>query len=375
MTGTGKGGLEGIVVGKTEISVIDGLAGRLWYRGIDIMELARHSTFEETAFLLWHGRLPTRSELESLKKELQAEYAVPEEYLQALRPLVKREGPMEFLRTAVSMLGAYDDESEVMTPEANQRKAVRLTAKIPTLIAFYGRVRNGEEPVKPDTRLNIASNFLYMLQGKVPDEEICRDFDVALVLHADHHFNASTFSARVTASTLSDMHSAITSAIGTLKGPLHGGANTEVMAMLETVGDKENAEPFVLRKLQNKEKIMGFGHRVYKTVDPRSVVLKDAAERLGKRKGNLTFYEMNLVIQRVMKEQKNLDPNVDFYSAVVYNAMGIQKELFTPIFAMSRITGWTAHVMEQLRDNRLIRPDAEYVGPKDVAYTPIEQRQ
>ncbi|HWG91236.1 MAG TPA: citrate synthase [Candidatus Thermoplasmatota archaeon] len=372
---TGKGGLEGVVVGKTEISTIDGLAGRLWYRGIDIWDLAKHSTFEETAYLLWHGVLPTKAQLEALTKELQAEYNVPEEALATLRPLAKRENPMSFLRTAVSVLAAFDPEAEASTPEANLRKSIRLTAKLPTVIAFYGRVNAGQEPVKPDQSLNIASNFLYMLQGKVPDKEICRDFDVALVLHADHHFNASTFSARVTASTLSDLHSAITSAVGTLKGPLHGGANTEVMQMLEEIGSKENVEPYILGKLERKEKIMGFGHRVYKTVDPRSVVLKEVAERLGSRKGNLKFFEMNTVAQRVMKEKKNLDPNVDFYSAVCYNLMGINKDLFTPIFALSRVTGWTAHCMEQWKDNRLIRPDAEYVGPTNVAYVPIEQRK
>lgn len=369
-----KGGLEGVVVGKTSISVIDGIAGKLSYRGYDIFDLARASTFEETCALLWNGELPTKDQLARLDKNLRDSRAVPEELLQALRRLA-RAPPMDALRTAVSALSLYDPEAEDNSPEANRRKAIRLVAQTATIVAAYGRLRNGQEPIAPDASLNHAANFLYMLQGKAPDPEIARDFDVALVLHADHHYNASTFSARVTASTLSDIHSAVTSAIGTLKGPLHGGANEDVMKMLEEIRAKhEEPRAAILGRLERKEKIPGFGHRVYKTVDPRSVVLKEIAERLGKRRGNLHWYEMQVVIQAAMKEQKNLDANVDFFSASAYNSMGIPRETFTPIFAVSRMSGWTAHVLEQQADNRLIRPDAEYVGPRDRAYVPVNAR-
>jgi citrate synthase len=288
--------------------------------------------------------------------------------------LAARAPPMEALRTGVSALAMFDPDVARNEPQANLRKAIRLTAKIPTILTAYQRMREGNEPIAPKPDLNTASNFLYMLKGKEPDEEIARDFDVALVLHADHGFNASTFSARVTASTLSDMHSAITSAIGTLKGPLHGGANEAVMHMLEDIGSAERAREYIRSKLTHKEKIPGFGHRIYKTLDPRAVPLKDISERLGKRSGNLKWYQMSTDIQKIVKEEKGLDPNVDFYSASAYHSMGIPTDLFTPIFAMSRVTGWTAHVLEQLSDNRLIRPDAEYVGPMHQDYVPVEKR-
>ena len=370
----GKGGLEGIVVGKTAISVIDGVAGKLSYRGYDIFDLAKHATFEETCYLLWHGELPNREQLKRLDADLRMWRAVPDELLGALRRLA-RSGPMDALRTAVSALSIYDPEADDASPEANRRKAVRLTAQVATLTAAYGRLRNGQEPVAPDPQLGHAANFLHMLQGKAPDAEVARDFDVCLVLHADHHFNASTFAARVTASTLSDIHSAVTSAIGTLKGPLHGGANEDVMKMLEDVRAK-HAEPraYVVDKLARKEKVPGFGHRIYRTLDPRAVVLKDIAERLGKRRGNLHWYEMQLQIQSVMKEEKNLDANVDFFSASAYNAMGIPRELFTPVFAVARMSGWTAHVLEQQADNRLIRPDAEWAGSPARAWKQIDAR-
>ncbi|HVL49579.1 MAG TPA: citrate synthase [Candidatus Thermoplasmatota archaeon] len=370
----GKGGLEGIVVGKTSLSAIDGQAGRLSYRGYDIHDLAAHATFEETAHLLWHGRLPKRDELSDLRARLAAERAIPTDFLPFLKNIAGRASPMEALRTATSALASYDGDRDRNEPQANLRKAIRLTAKYATIIAAYHQLRTGHDPIPPRADLSHAANFLYMLQGKEPDPEIARDFDVCLVLHVDHGFNASTFSARVTASTLSDMHSAITSAVGTLKGPLHGGANEAVMHMLEDIGSADRARDYVRTKLTEHAKIPGFGHRIYKTLDPRAVHLKDMSERLGRRSGNLRWYEMSTAIQKVMKEEKGLDANVDFYSASTYHSMGIPTDLFTPIFALARVAGWTAHVMEQLGDNRLIRPDAEYVGPVDQHYAPLEKR-
>lgn len=371
---TGKGGLEGIVVGKTELSFIDGQEGRLTYRGHPIGHLARESTFEEVCYLLWYGQLPKRAELDDLRRRLAAERTVPKDILDALKVLAPRASPMEALRTTVSALSAWDPDAQKNDPIANMRKAIRLTAKSATIIAAYQRFRSGNEPVPPRESLSHAENFLHMLYGREPDKEIARDFDVALILHADHGFNASTFSARVTASTLSDMHSAVTSAIGTLKGPLHGGANEAVMHMLEEIGSADRAREFIRTKLQHKEKIPGFGHRIYKTLDPRAPFLKEMSERLGKRSGNLKWYEMSTAIQQIVKEEKGLDANVDFYSASTYHSMNVPTDLFTPIFALSRVAGWTAHVMEQLKDNRLIRPDAEYVGPVDQPYVPIEKR-
>ncbi len=371
---SGKGGLEGIVVGKTELSFIDGAQGRLTYRGIDIHDLAKNSTFEEVCYLLWYGHLPKAAELEDLKRRLAQERAVPNDIIAALRVLAPRSPPMEALRTTVSALSAFDPDVAKNDPIGNQRKAVRITAKTATLVAAYHRLRAGLEPIAPTPDLSHAANFLYMLTGARPDAEIARDFDVALVLHVDHGFNASTFTARVTASTLSDMHSAITSAVGTLKGPLHGGANEAVMHMLEEIGSAEAAREHVRGKLAHKEKIPGFGHRIYKTLDPRAPHLAEMSERLGKRSGNLKWYEMSSAIQRVVKEEKGLDANVDFYSASAYHSMQIPTDLFTPIFAIARVAGWSAHVMEQLKDNRLIRPDADYVGPAKQEYVPIEKR-
>jgi citrate synthase len=281
---------------------------------------------------------------------------------------------MDVLRTAVSYAGILDPEAGNNDREALLRKSFRLVGQIPTILAAFDRFRRGLEFVSPDPTLDHAANFLYMLQAKKPDEEVGRAFDVCLLLHADHHFNASTFSARVTASTLSDLHSAITSAIGTLKGPLHGGANEAVMRMLEEIDQYGDPRAFIRNKLAVKEKIPGFGHRVYKTLDPRAVPLRQLSERLGRRAGNLKWFEESTKVQQVMKEEKGLDANVDFYSASVYNSMGIPTDLMTPIFAVSRVSGWCAHVMEQLADNRLIRPDAQYVGPAPRPYLPMERR-
>lgn len=369
-----KGGLEGIVVGKTELSFIDGTAGRLTYRGIDIADLAKYSSFEEVAYLLWYGKLPKNAELSDLERRLAMERSLPQDILPALKLIAVRTPPMDALRTGVSLLSSFDPDVTKNDPIANLRKAVRLTAKMATLTAAYHRLRSGNEPIAPKAELNHAANFLYMLTGHEPDDEIARDFDVCLVLHADHGFNASTFTARCIASTLSDMHSAVTGAVGSLKGPLHGGANEAVMHMLEEIGSASAAREYVRTKLAAKEKIPGFGHRIYKTLDPRAPHLRDMSERLGNRTGNSKWYEMSTQIQQIVKEEKKLDANVDFYSASTYHSMGIPTDLFTPIFALARVAGWSAHVIEQLKDNRLIRPDADYVGPEKQAYVPIESR-
>jgi citrate synthase len=371
---SGKGGLEGVVAGKTALSMVDGQNGRLTYRGFDIGDLARHASFEEVAYLLWYGKLPNTGELADVKERLASQRALPRDVVEVLRTVAKRSPPMDALRTGVSALAAFDPDVLKNDADANLRKAIRLTAQTATLIAAYHRLRRGLEPVEPRKDLSHAGNFLFMLDGQEPDPEMTRDFDVALVLHADHGFNASTFSARVTASTLSDMHSAITSAVGTLKGPLHGGANEAVMRMLADVGSVERADDYIRTKLSAKEKIPGFGHRIYKTLDPRAPFLQNMSERLGARSGNLAWYEMSTRIQARVKELKGLDANVDFYSASTYTSMGIPTDLFTPIFALSRVAGWTAHVLEQLSDNRLYRPDAEYVGPDHQDWVPVEKR-
>ena len=372
---SGKGGLEGVVAGKTALSMVDGQQGRLTYRGIAIGDLASHSSFEEVAHLLWHGQLPTRAQLADTHEKLAKERALPQDVVSTLRVLAARCPPMDALRTSVSLLAAFDPDVTKSDAPANLRKAYRITAKTATIIAAYHRLREGHDPIAPKADLPHASNFLYMLSGKEPDAEVARDFDVALILHADHGYNASTFAARVIASTLADMHSSVTGAIGALKGPLHGGANEAVMHMLEDIGSAEKAEAYIADKLQHKAKIPGFGHRIYKVLDPRAPFLKDMSERLGARSGNSKWYEMSTKIQAKVKAMKGLDANVDFYSASAYHSMQVPTDLFTPIFALSRVAGWTAHVMEQQGDNRLIRPDVEYVGPEQQAYVPLEKRK
>lgn len=369
-----KAGLQGVVIAQTSICSIDGERGNLLYRGYNIHDLAAHATFEEVVHLLWRGRLPGRAELESLRKELSAERTVAAPALSLLKTLPRAQHPMETLRTIVSALSLYDPEAESMTEDANQRKASRLTAQMATLVAAMGRVRAGQDPIAPDPSLDHAANFIYMLHGRKPSAEDARAFDVALILHADHSFNASTFAARVTASTLSDMHSAITSALGALKGPLHGGANERVMRMLLDVQTPEKAESYVHDLLDRKQKIMGFGHRVYHTEDPRATVLRKMSEDIGKRSGQPKWHEISRNIENLMIREKKINANVDFYSASAYYAMGIPVELYTPVFAASRISGWTAHVLEQYRDNKLIRPLAEYTGPTNLKYASIEQR-
>lgn len=365
-------GLEGIVAASSSISsIIDGV---LTYRGINIDELAEHAEYEEVVYLLWHGRLPKASELQELKRQLNANMAVDESVIGLIRTFPKDANAMAVLRTAVSALALGDEEANDMSAEANLRKAIRLQAKIPTIIAAFARIREGKEPIAPLPDVSLAHNFLYMLTGQEPDRVAVEALNKALVLHADHELNASTFAARVTVATLSDIYSGVTSAIGTLKGPLHGGANEAVMAMLEEIGSIDNVESYIRNKLDNKEKIMGFGHRVYKNGDPRAKHLQKMSQELGRLTGNMKWYDMSVKIEQLVTDLKGLKPNVDFYSASVYTCLGIPRDLFTPIFAMSRVSGWTAHIMEQYADNRLIRPRAEYVGPTDVKYIPLEQR-
>ena len=373
MTQKKVGGLEGVVAGTSAVSSIDGMAGKLTYRGIDIFDLANNTSFEEVAFLLWNDELPSRSQLEELIGELSAARVLPEPVLDMLRGLPSNTVPMDALRSGVSMLAAFDPDIGDNSLPANRRKAVRLLAQVPVIVATFARLAQGNDPIGTADG-STASAFLEILTGSQPDETAARALDVALVLQADHELNASTFAARVIAATLSDMHSAITGAIGALRGPLHGGANQGVMEMLMEIGQPSNAEPWVLEKLAKRDLIMGFGHRVYKTADPRATILRDMSRQLSEASGHAAWYEVSSIVETVMMREKSLNSNVDFYSATVYAALGIPVNLFTPIFAVSRTSGWTAHVLEQLGDNRLIRPRAEYVGHTDRAFVPIDQR-
>jgi citrate synthase len=356
---------------------LDGDRGVLAYCGYDIHDLARHATFEEVCYLLWHRRLPTRAELGDLQAQLADARMLPESILRLMRMLPPGDG-MDTLRTLTSALSHYDPEAAEHSAAATYRKAIRLTAQISSLVATMGRLNAGGNPIQPDPVLGHAANFLYMLTGERPSGLATRAFDVALVLHADHELNASTFAARVAAATLTDIHSAIVAAIAALKGPLHGGANADVMRMLLDIGPAgpiERAEQVVREKLARKEKIPGFGHRVYHTEDPRATHLRQMSRDLGQRVGQPIWFEMSQRIEAMVKAEKKLNANVDFYSATTYHALGIAIELFTPIFAVSRISGWTAHVLEQYSNNRLIRPRAEYVGPEyPQRYKPLEDR-
>jgi citrate synthase len=365
-------GLEGVVAAESSISsIIDGV---LTYRGIGIDDLAVNATFEEVIYLLWYGKLPNESELNELTKEIAENASVPQEVIDLIHLFPKNVHPMAALRTAISALGLYDDEADVMEEDANLRKAIRIQAKIGTIVTAFARIREGKDPVAPRSDLNFAANFLYMLAGVEPSAISIEAFNKALVLHADHEFNASTFTGRVTVATLSDMYSGITSAIGALKGPLHGGANEQVMATLESIGEVDNVEDYILKALANKEKIMGFGHRVYKDGDPRAKHLKQMSKALTEITGEPKWYEMSIKIDDIVTNEKGLKPNVDFYSASVYYSLGIQRDLFTPIFAVSRASGWIGHILEQYSNNRLIRPRADYVGPQKQAYIPLNQR-
>lgn len=368
-------GLEGIIAGESEICYIDGYNGVLSYRGYNIHELAENATFEEVVFLLWKGRLPKQNELDDLKKSLVANSALPEDVVQFLGAAPKSALPMDVLRTAVSMLSLSDPAARDMSPEANQLKAVKLMAQTSTIVSTYDRLRKGAQSLAADPGLSFAGNFLYCLCGKKPDEVMTHTFDVALTLHADHELNASTFAARVTAATLSDIYSCVTSAIGALKGPLHGGANEDVIKMLLEVGDAEKAVERVHAMLARKAKIPGFGHRVYRTEDPRATHLRKFSESLGKSTGQENLYLMSKRVEETIRTEKKLNANVDFYSASTYYSLGIPIDLFTPIFAISRMSGWTAHILEQYHNNRLIRPRADYKGnPDGMPWVPMSQR-
>jgi 2-methylcitrate synthase len=374
MSTTTGAGLEGVIAGESEICYIDGYEGVLSYRGYNIHTLADHASFEEVVYLLWNGRLPKRNELDTLRAELAANRAIPKPVLDFLASVPKAV-PMDVLRTAVSMLSLYDPLARDNSPEANLAKAKKLMAQTPTIVSAYDRLRNGKNLVADNSSLSLAGNFLYTLTGKLPDEVMEHTFDVALTLHADHELNASTFAARVTAATLSDIYSSITSAIGALKGPLHGGANEDVIKILLQAGDPDRAQQMVRDMLAQGKKIPGFGHRVYRTEDPRATHLRVLSEELGKRTGHITLYQESQRVEQTLKEEKKLNANVDFYSASTYYSLGIPVDLFTPVFAVSRMSGWTAHVLEQYHNNRLIRPRAEYKGsPDGMPWVPIEKR-
>jgi len=376
MSGEGKGGLEDVVVSTSDICFIDGREGRLLYRGFDVNDLVEHSSFEEVVYLLWHGGLPSRKELDAHLKSLSATATrkLPPKLVAILRALPRKTTPMEVLRTGVSALAAFDPDAADNSREATARKSLRLTARLPTLVAAWERIRRGRPLVAPNPKLSLAANFLAMMRGKPPTPLEVKTFDVALILHADHEFNASTFAARVTAATMSDVHSAITSAIGALKGPLHGGANEQVMRMVERITSPALAEAWIRKALADKARVMGFGHRVYRVEDPRAKHLRRLATELGRQMGDSRAVEILNTVARVVTEDKHLHPNVDLYSGAAYKSMGIPTDQFTPIFAISRVAGWTAHVMEQHANNRLIRPRAEYTGPTHATYVPIDRR-
>lgn len=368
-------GLEGVIAAESRLCFIDGDAGILSYQGYDIRTLGENASFEEVIYLLWNGRLPKKAELDALKAGLVAHREIPTPVESFLRDVPKGAVPMAVLRTAVSMLALYDPLAQEMTPEANQEKALKLMAQTATIVTSFDRLRNGKPVVPRDPKLGFAANFLYTLTGKKPDEIMERAFDVALTLHAEHEFNASTFAARVTAATLSDIYSAVTSAIGALKGPLHGGANEDVIRLLQTVDTPEQGVEKVKQMLSEKKKIPGLGHRVYHTLDPRAAFLKNMAKELGERTGHVKLYEISNAIQEYAKQAKNLNANVDFFSASTYYSLGIPVDLFTPVFAVSRMSGWTAHILEQYHNNRLIRPRADYTGePVGKSWVDISSR-
>jgi citrate synthase len=373
-----KRGLEGVVVAQTQLSRIDGQRGELFYHGVNIHDLAENATFEEVAFLLWYGHLPNRSELKEFGARLVAHREMPPPLKMMLPNFPKQATPMEVLRTAVAALSMFDPTAnEIKSHEGNLDKAMRLTAVFPTILAAFDRARDGLEPIDPDPELGHAANFLYMLHGVKPDPDSVRALDTYLILLAEHGMNASTFSARVTASTLGDLYSGVVSALGTLKGPLHGGANQAVMEMLEEIGEIQNVRPYVRHALENKQRIMGIGHRVYKTEDPRVRHLRRLSAVLSIEVCEPKWHIISLRVEEValpVLSKKDLYTNVDFYSASVLHCLGIPTDMFTPMFAVARIVGWTAHILEQYADNRLIRPRAEYVGPQNVEWVPLEER-
>ncbi len=369
-----KDGLRGVVAAQSSIGDVDGEKGILIYQGYDIHDLAENSTFEETVFLLWNGHLPKKDELEDLKKQFQANYKIPSEVSEMMKTFPKDANPMDVLRTTVSALGFYDKEGHSTEREAAVKTAIKLTAQLPTLVAAWERIRSGKDLIAPDANLGIAENFLYMLRGEKAEADEARMFDIALILHADHELNASTFTTRVIAGTLADIYGAVTGGIAALAGPLHGGANTNVMKMLKEIGSEDQIDSWLDKALEEKRKIMGIGHAVYKTEDPRATWLRKFSKQLGEKKGDSSWFNMSQKIEKAMLDRKGMYPNVDFYSASAYYLMDIPLDQFTPIFAVSRISGWTGHILEQYGNNKLIRPRAEYIGERDQKYTPIEQR-
>jgi len=367
-------GLRGVVAAQSAIGDVNGEQGILIYQGYDIHDLAEHSTFEEVIFLLWNGRLPKKDELEHLKNQFEANYEVPAEVIEMMKTFPKDANPMDVLRTSVSALGFYDKEGHRTDREGSVQTAIKLTGQMGTLVAAWERIRTGKDVVAPDKSLTIAENFLYMMRGEKAEADEVRIFDVALILHADHELNASTFTTRVVAGTLEDMYGAVTAGCAALAGPLHGGANTNVMKMLLEIGDLEKVDSWLEKALEEKRKIMGIGHAVYKTEDPRATWLRKFSKQLGEKYGNLKWFEMSQRIEQLMHEKKGMFPNVDFYSASAYYLMNIPLDQYTPIFAVSRISGWTGHILEQYANNKLIRPRAEYIGERDLKYVPIDER-
>jgi len=370
-------GLEGVIAAETQMSFIDGEKGVLEYVGIPIGELSGNSNFEETVFLLWNRRLPTKAEYDEFTRQLRGRYELPAGMLERIGMLPTDAQPMHVLRTMVSSLALHDPEPNANDVESARAKALNVLGHAPTIVAAYDRHRKGKQVVPPDSSLSFAENFLYVLNGEKPTETMARAFDICMILHADHGLNNSTFTARVVISTLSDVYSALTAAIGSLRGPLHGGANEGVMHMLNEIPSVEEVEPYILGKLERKEKVMGFGHRVYKAPDPRATDLKTLAEQLAKDTGNEDLFAKSHRIEQIMDREvasKGIYPNVDFYSATTYHCIGLTLDLFTPMFALSRLGGWAGHIIEQLEDNRLYRPKAKYIGPHDQPYVPIEQR-
>jgi len=367
-------GLRGVVVGTSTVSDVVGDKGELIYQGYNIHDLANNSTFEEVAFLLWNKRLPKQAELDELKRSLGRSYEIPDEVMTLLKKVPRNADPIDTLRTAVSALEFYDAGARDISTENSRKISIKLTAQFATLVAATDQIRNGKDPVAPLPDANIATNFLYMLKGEKPSEHDAKLFATCLILHADHELNASTFTARVVAGTLASVYASVVAAIGALSGPLHGGANTNVMKTLLDIGEVDNVESYVKRALAEKRKMMGFGHAVYKTEDPRATHLRQFSKEMGERSGNSKWYDMSRKVEEVMMREKGLYPNVDFFSASTYYMMGIPLDLYTPIFAVSRITGWTAHILEQYADNKLIRPRADYVGPRNVPYVPIAER-
>jgi citrate synthase len=365
-------GLEGVVICNTEISTIFGTT--LLYRGYTIEDLAANASFEEVVYLLWFGRLPARDELADFESRLRGAMALPPEAFGWFHGLPTRVHPMDFVHAVVAGLSLHDPDANVLNPAANERKAIRLTARVGTIVAAYGRVRSGEWPVQPRRSRSLAWNFLYMLKGSEPSERDVARFNTCLILHADHELNASAFSARVTASTLSGIYSSILAAIGTLKGSLHGGANERVARMLDEIGTAKNVNSYLERALEQGDKVMGFGHRVYKEGDPRAAILKRMSQEITAEVGRPELYEMSDRIEQYMSKKKGLIPNVDFYSASVYTAMGIPTDLFTPVFAAARVAGWCAHVLEQYSNNRIYRPRGRYTGPTDLRWVPVDAR-